>query len=251
MEFETNNSPIKSNSDAINNNIIEKVIPYEAISGNAILTINKLNFTYVFNIDITNAINININENIYYKYGEDMKIDNDIISKNKNNYSIIYSFDSPCSCIYDIEISSSKVNNDLSYIYADIDYNLSYLIKKGRNIEELVKKSNSEHSSDYQKTLHGSFYLEENEKYYLKIAFIKSTGMYTYNINGIKLIPNQNQNKKPLDIGYTIYKINFFNNGYYPFYAYWANSPNYINIQDEYGEFYYNQEAYDNHFGVR
>ena len=223
----------------------------KVISGNVILRVDKLNYTYEFYIDIINGITINLNENIKYNYGEDMIITNDLISKNKNNYSIIYSFTSPGSCIYDIEISSAVVVSDDCYLYADIDYNLKYLIKKGRNINELVKKSMSTKNTDFQKTIHGSFYLEENKEYYLKIAFLKFTGMYTYNINGIKLIPNENQNKNVLDLGYTIYKLDFIYNVYYPFYKYWANSPNYIKIENEYAEFYYNQETYNNHYGQR
>ena len=249
--FPIEDSSRKFYSDSINGNIIEKIIPSEAISGSIILDIEKLNYTYQFSINILKDIVINLNENIKYKYGDDMTITNELISKNKNNYSIIYSFTPSSSCIYDIEISSSIAVYETSYLYADIDYNLDFLIKKGRNIEELVKKSSSTRNTDYQKTIHGSFYLEEKKEYFLKIAFLKSAGMYTYNINGIKLIPNNNQNKEALDMGYTIYKIDFFNNAYYPFYAYWAYSPNYIKIENEYGEFYYNQEAYDEHYGTR
>ena len=38
---------------------------------------------------------------------------------------------------------------------------------------------------------------------------------------------------------------------FYPFYPYWATPPNYIKVENEYGEFYYNQEAYDEHYGQR
>ena len=39
-------------------------------------------------------------------------------------------------------------------------------IKKGRNVKELVKRSNSTRNTDFQKTIHGSFYLEENKEYF-------------------------------------------------------------------------------------
>ena len=56
----------------------------KVISGNVILRVDKLNYTYEFYIDIINGITINLNENIKYNYGEDMIITNDLISKNKN-----------------------------------------------------------------------------------------------------------------------------------------------------------------------
>ena len=52
-------------------------------------------------------------------------------------------------------------------------------------------------------------------------------------------------------MGYAIYQIEFSNEATYPFYKYWAMTPNYITIQNEYVEFYYNQMTYDKNFGVR
>jgi len=51
-------------------------------------------------------------------------------------------------------------------------------------------------------------------------------------------------------MGYAIYQIEFSNEATYPFYKYWAMTPNYITIQNEYVEFYYNQMTYDKNFGV-
>ena len=52
-------------------------------------------------------------------------------------------------------------------------------------------------------------------------------------------------------MGYTIYQFDFNSKSYYPYYEYWAKSPNYINITNEFAEFYYNQEKYDANFGKR
>ena len=183
-----------------------------------------------------------------------MTITDGQITRNKNNYSIIYAFTPEAEGIYDIELSSSIADlNNPCYLYADIDYILESAIRKGRNLAGLVKKSSSKRSNDFQKTIHGSFKLEENKEYFLKIGFLKNTGMHTYNINGIRVIPNENQNKNKniFSMGYSIYQLDFQNEAFYPFYTYWAVSPNYIIIENEYAEFYYNQEAYDNHYGVR
>ena len=75
--------------------------------------------------------------------------------------------------------------------------------------------------------------------------------MHTYNINGIRIIPNENQNKKTFGMGYALYKLDFQNEAFYPFYPYWATPPNYIHIENEYSEFYYNQAAYDQNYGQR
>ena len=194
---------------------------------------------------------VKILNQIEYKYGDDMTITNDLLSKNKNNYTIIYSFIAPSNGIYDVELSSSIAVFDPCYLYADIDYNLESAIKKGRNVKELVKRSNSTRNTDFQKTIHGSFYLEENKEYFLKIGFLKSIGLHTYNIKRIRIIPNENQNKKTFGMGYTIYSLDFQNEAFYPFYPYWAQRPNYIKVENEYCEFYYNQEAYTNNFGQR
>ena len=180
-----------------------------------------------------------------------MTITDDSITKCKNNYSIVYSFISPAKGIYDVELSSSIYDYQPKYLYADIDYDLTAAIRKGRNIFDLVKKSSSTSNTDYQKTIHGSFYLEENKEYFVKIAFLKNVGMHTYNINGIRIIPNENQNKKTHKMGFALYKIDCQNEMFYPFYCYWSTPPNNITIHHEYIEFYYNQEAYDNHYGQR
>ena len=173
-----------------------------------------------------------------------MNITDEQITKNKNNYSIIYSFKAPAEGVYDVELSSSIALTDPCYLYADIDYDLNSAIKKGRNVGELVKRANSTRFIDFQKTIHGSFKLEENKEYFLKIAFLKNTGMYTYNINGIRVIPNENQNKKIFGMGYALNKLDFQNEAFYPFYPYWAVAPNYIKVENEYAEFYFNQSLW-------
>ena len=251
LEFPIEGSTQKYYSDSINENIIEKKIPPEVISGNIILSIEKLNFIYEFSLDIIKEIKIKFKENIKFQFGSDMTITNDNITRCKNNYSIVYSFFAPAEGIYDVELSSSIAVKEPCYLYADIDYDLTSAIRKGRNVIDLVKKPNSTRFSDFQKTIHGSFSLEENKEYFLKIAFLKNTGMHTYNINGIRVIPNPNQNKKTFGMGYALYKLDFQNEMFYPFYPYWATPPNYIKVENEYGEFYYNQEAYDEHYGQR
>ena len=71
--------------------------------------------------------------------------------------------------------------------------------------------------------------------------------MYACNLNDIKIYPNKDQNKTTFDI----YEFDFISKSFFPFYAYWAFSPNYIKIENEYAEFYYNQNAYDNNTGIR
>ena len=253
LEFPIEGSTQTYNCDAINDNIIEKKIPPEVISGKVILSVEKLDFTYTyeFTLDIIKEIKIKFQENIKYNFGSDMTITDDSITRCKNNYSIVYSFISPAKGIYDVELSSSIYDYQPKYLYADIDYDLTAAIRKGRNIFDLVKKSSSTRNTDYQKTIHGSFYLEENKEYFVKIAFLKNVGMHTYNINGIRIIPNENQNKKTHKMGFALYKIDCQNEMFYPFYCYWSTPPNNITIHHEYIEFYYNQEAYDNHYGQR
>ena len=172
-------------------------------------------------MDIIKEIKINLNENIKYKNGLNIEINSEQMTNFRNNDSIIYSFIAPSKGIYDVEISSSIAVTQICYLYADIDYNLEYAIKKGRNVAALVKKSSSKRFTDFQKTIHGSFSLEENKEYFLKIAFIKNTTLFTYNVNGIRLIPNENQNKKTFGMGYAVYQIDFNINAVYPFYKYW------------------------------
>ena len=219
FEFPIEGSTRKYNCDSINNNIIEKKIPSEVISGTIMLSIEKLNFIYEFSIDVYKEIKIKFQENIKFKFGDDMTITNDNITRCKNNYSIVYSFISPAKGVYDVELSSSIAVKDPIYLYADIDYDLTSAIRKGRNIGSLVKKSNSTRFTDFQKTIHGSFYLEENKEYFVKIAFLKNIGMHTYNKNGIRIIPNEDQNKKTHKIGFALYKIDCQNEMFYPFYS--------------------------------
>ena len=251
LEFPIKDSTKKYYCDSINENIIEIKIPPEVISGNIILFIEKLDFIYEFSLDIVKEIKINLKENIKYTFGLSIVINNENITNFRNNDSIIYSFIAPARGIYDVELSSSIAVKDPGYLYADIDYDLEMAIKKGRNVGEIVKKSSSTRYTDFQKTIHGSFYLEENKEYFLKIAFIKAATLFTYNVNGIRIIPNENQNKQTFGMGYAIYQIEFSNEATYPFYKYWAMTPNYITIQNEYVEFYYNQMTYDKNFGVR
>ena len=252
IEFPIEDSTMKYYCDSIKDgNIIEKKLPPEIISGNIILSIDKLNFVYSFSIDIIKEIEINLSDNIKYKNGMSISITNEQISQFRNNDSLIYSFIAPSNGIFDVEISSSIAISNPGFLYADIDYDLQALIKKGRNVADLVKKSSSKRNKDFQKTIHGSFYLEENKEFFLKITFVKLEGGFTYNVNKIRIIPNENQNKKTFGMGYAIYQLDFQNNAFYPYYPYWAVSPNYIRVEIEYSEFYYNQAAYDANINVR
>ena len=251
FEFTTNNN--SSNiyqSDEIIGNDIKIKIPIKAISGNVLINIKKLNFKYEFLIDIITEIQIKIDENIIKSEGTDIIIDDKGISYTKNNNNVIFSFISPCTGIFDIELFAST-NNDKSYINVDIDSNITLLEKRGRNNQNLTKQIISTGWNDYQRSIYGSFYLEENIEYYLKITFLKTEGMYACNLNLINLLPSENQNKKTFDMGYVIYEFDFISKSYFPFYPYWAYSPNYIKIENEYAEFYYNQKTYDNNTGVR
>ena len=187
--FTTENSTTKYYSDSLIDNLIKIKIPKEAISGNVQLNIDKIKLKYNFSIEIIKEIPLKINENITEYYGDDIRIEEDLISYIRNNYSIIYFFTAPCNCIYDIEISSSSMNDD-AYINADIDSNLTILQNKGRNIQNLTKKINTGSYNNFEINKYGSFYLEENKKYYLRISIIKIAGMYACKINGLKLTPN-------------------------------------------------------------
>ena len=250
FQFTSNNFSNIYFSDEIIENSIKIKIPFDAISGNVTMNINKLNFKYNFSIEIIQNFSIKLNENIINKEGNDIVIKEEEISCTKNNYYIIYSFISPCSGKFDIELFASS-NNDKSFINVDIDTNITYLEKRGRNVKNLTNHIISGAWVDFHKYIYGSFYLEENKEYFLKISFIKTDSGFACNLANIKFIPNEDQNKIVYDTGYTIYEFDFINNCYFPFYAGWAYYPNYIKIENEYAEFYYNQNAYDNHTGVR
>ena len=250
FKFTSNSSSNIYFCDEIMENSIKIKIPSDAISGNVTMNIDKLNFKYNFSIEIIKDFSIKINENIIKKEGNDMVINEKEISCTRNNYFIIYSFISPCCGKFDIELLAST-NNDKSYINADIDSNITFLEKRGRNVKNLTNHIISKGWNDFQKSLYGSFYFEENKEYFLKITFIKTEGSYACNLASIILIPNEDQSKAVFDMGFTIYEFDFINNCYFPFYAGWAYSPNYIRIENEYAEFYYNQNAYDNNTGVR
>ena len=250
FQFTSNSSSNIYFSDEVIENNIKIKIPSDAVSGNVTMNIKKLNFKYDFPIEIIKDFSIKIDENIIIKEGNDMVINEDEISCTKNNYSLIYSFISPSSGIFDIELLAST-DNDKSYINVDIDSNITFLEKRGRNVKNLTNHIISKGWKDFQKNIYGSFYLEENKEYFLKITFIKTEGMFACNLASIKLFPNEDQNKIAFDMGYTIYEFDFINKCYFPFKTCWAFSPNYINIENEYAEFYYNQAAYDNNTGVR
>ena len=248
--FTTQNSITQLNSDSLVDNLIKIKIPKEAISGNVQLNIEKINFNYNFSLEIINEIPLNINENISEYYGDGIRIEEDLISYTRNNYYIIYFLTVPSNCIYDVEISGSSVNNN-TFINIDMDSNLTLLQNKGRNMQNLTKRIYTTNYNIFQRDKYGSFYLEENKTYYLKLSIIKTTGSYAININNIKLIPNENQNKETFGMGYSIFEFDFKNEAYFPFYPYWAMSPNYIKIENEYAEFYYNQTLYNENEGKR
>lgn len=137
FQFASNSSSNIYFSDEIIENSIKIQIPSEAISGNVAMNIGKLNFKYNFSIEIIKDFSIKINENIIKKEGNDMIISEKDISCTRNNYFIIYSFISPCSGKFDIELLAST-NNDKSYINADIDSNITFLEKRGRNVNNLT-----------------------------------------------------------------------------------------------------------------
>ena len=100
FNFTIENSTVQYYSDSLIDNIIKIKIPEEAISGNVQLNIEKINFTYNFSIEIIKEIPLKINENITEYYGSGIRIEDDLISYIRNNYSIIYYFTVPCNCTY-------------------------------------------------------------------------------------------------------------------------------------------------------
>lgn len=180
-----------------------------------------------------------------------MTVSTDGIGSTQRNFHIIYSFTSPCSCIFDVEIWAST-NNDKSYLNVDLDYDLDALKIKGRNNKNLTWHLINESWDMFELYSFGSFSLKEGQTSYLRITFLKTEGSWVSNIKEISLVPNRNQKKISFWMGFIIHEIAMENELLFPFTEAWVWDPNYIKVIDnEYAEFYYNQAAYDAHPGVR
>ena len=90
--FTTENSTVQYYCDSLIDNLIKIKIPKEAISGNVQLNIKKINFNYNFSIEIIKEIPLKINENITEYYGDGIRIEENLISYIRNNYSINLKF---------------------------------------------------------------------------------------------------------------------------------------------------------------
>lgn len=176
----------------------------------------------------------------------------DIGSIRKNAY-VIYQFTPKHDGIYE-GFATYATKSDGSSLCFDMDVDLGSL--QARDADPVFTKpiTNTGGWSEYTGTFTaGSFKLQKDKTYYLRLYFLQEGGSYVCNINqiGIKMVADQTTTDyEVVDIqGYgtanTLYANDFEGKTVYPFWRGWAWDPNYIHVENGYAEFYYNQEAYN------
>ena len=137
--------------------------------------------------------------------------------------------------------------------YLNIDMGTDLIDLKNKMVDQsLTKVFIKGNWNDKTKHTFGPFLLREGNTYYLKLTFLQDGTTWVGNAHelGMNLAADQTQSGIIVDnntsLGYRLYE-NDFNSGKFkvPFYDAWAESPNYIKVENQYCEFYFNQAALD------
>ena len=189
----------------------------------------------------------------YVTTGGTISIDDGGIGSTRNGAYVIYRVTVPETGVYDAyALFGSKY--DGSSLAVDMDVDASVLA--GRPTEAQLTQATSSTGSwtPSERYTFGPFLLKAGHEYYLRLNFLQQeSGRWVGNVSQLGLHWSTNQTAKeavPVDVtaddGYTLYALAGDNREtIYPFWRGWAWSPNYIEVRNQYIEYYYNQAALD------
>lgn len=172
------------------------------------------------------------------------------IGSTKNSAYVIYQLTVPANAKYDVSLMAATNQSYNTYINVDMATDAEAL---GAKVVEnkLSRKIVKQGWAKYGQLDYGTFVLKAGTTYYLKVTFLAEGTSWVGNVNDLRVTLAEDQNVEGIEVGsgkpeYTIYQ-NDFNAGTMiaPFSPYWAFDPNYIKVENQYLEFYYNQAALD------
>ena len=189
----------------------------------------------------------------YVKTGGTISIDAGGIGSTHNGAYVIYKVKVAETGIYDAyALFGSKY--DGSSLSIDMDVNEDILASRLTETPLTKAVANTGSWTPTKRYSFGPFLLKAGHEYYLRLTFLqKDNGRWAGNVSQLGLVWCDNQATKnyvPVDVvtdeGYTLYALDGNNREtIYPFWRGWAWEPNYIEVRDQYIEYYYNQAALD------
>jgi len=164
---------------------------------------------------------------------------------------VIYAFTVPVDAKYDASILASTNQSYDTYVNLDMGTDATVLGQKVPD-NTLSQKITKQGWNTFEEHSYGPFILKAGVQYYVKLTFMADDSSWVANVGDLRLTLAEDQSVEGINVGggsdpgYKIYKNNF-NTGTMlaPFTPAWAFDPNYIKVQNQYLEFYYNQAALD------
>lgn len=174
-----------------------------------------------------------------------------VVANTKNGSYVIWKVVAPATGIFEPYVLAGTTKDE-SYLNMDMGTDLNEL--KNKTVDQTLTKEFIKGGwNDRNKYKFGPFLLREGRTYYLKLTFQQGGTTWVGNVHeaGVTLAVDQTQPGAIVvdnnnNLGYRIWE-NDFNSGKFktPFYDGWAESPNYIKVENQYCEFYFNQAALD------
>ena len=250
VEFTAENGTTQGTAKEMTANTLSVEIPTDAKGGATSVTFG--NYQKIAGPNLTLIGDIKFTFLDYVAKDGSVSVSESAIDNTKTNAYVIYKFTAPATGLFDAYVLAGTTKSG-SYLNVDMGTDLENLKVKSLNNNLTVPFINSNNWNAKDKHNFGPFVLREGNEYYLKLTFLQDGTTWVGNVHemGMTLSSDQSQsggivvdNDKPL--GYVIYQ-NDFNSGKIlaPFREGWAESPNYIRVENQYCEFYYNQAALD------
>ena len=172
------------------------------------------------------------------------------IESTKDGAYVIYEFTVPADAKYDVSLMAATNQSYNTYLNVDMATDADALGKKVVD-NALSRKILKQGWANFGQLDYGTFILKSGITYYLKLTFLAEGTSWVGNVNELRVVLAEDQTVDGIEVGtgasaYTVYQ-NDFNTGIMmaPFSPYWAFAPNYIKVENQYLEFYYNQAALD------
>lgn len=225
-------------ADARGGTISVKLGELQTVSGPLLTLIGDVKFNMLDFVAINDAHNkVTTNEKEMVK--------ENLIESTKNGSYVIWQLTAPATGLFEPYVLAGTAK-DGSYLNMDMGTDLNALKNKTVN-QALTQDFKKGGWNDKNKYVFGPFLLKEGNTYFLKLTFQQDGTTWVGNVHevGMSLAADQTQtggivvDNNP-NLGYTLWE-NDFNSGKFktPFYDAWAESPNYIKIENQYCEFHY------------
>lgn len=188
----------------------------------------------------------------YETGGGDFAVDDTSIGSTRNGAWVMYPVTPEADGLYELRAEMSTNQSYNVYVNIDMGTDAEALEERQVNNDLTQQVENLGGWTSWGQHTYGPFRLTGGRTYYVKLSFLADGTSWVCNLTNLTLHYADDQTVGGIDVDnaaentYVLY-ANDFNEGdmLLPFTPAWAWEPNYIWVENQYAEFYYNQAALD------